>query len=235
MSDQTKTYTFIVRQDVLDAALFAAAIKDIRYYLNGVHIEDSHVVATDGHRIHIVRTGEVAGFPTQVTIPLPTLRAVKALKLTEVELTVTETQTPIDDPKSPGDTIIKRDFTFSLADMPFECVSKDGLKYPDWRRLIPTPLKDGEHAPTAVYNPEYLRDVARAARAIATGRKAPLKDAWARLVQTSQIQPSTFISEDSDGERVLTTLYAIVLPLRATPFTDEITTDTFTPLPYSNV
>ena len=41
----------------LKAVLLAAGKKDIRYYLNGVHVNKHHLVGTDGHRMHIVCHG----------------------------------------------------------------------------------------------------------------------------------------------------------------------------------
>lgn len=41
----------------LKAVLLAAGKKDIRYYLNGVHMTQHHLVATDGYRMHIVCHG----------------------------------------------------------------------------------------------------------------------------------------------------------------------------------
>lgn len=49
-----------IKQKDLKAVSIAMAVKDIRYYLQGVYIESNgavtRIVATDGHRLHIVQT-----------------------------------------------------------------------------------------------------------------------------------------------------------------------------------
>jgi DNA polymerase-3 subunit beta len=49
-----------IKQKDLKAVALAMAVKDIRYYLQGVYVESNgtmtRIVATDGHRLHIVQT-----------------------------------------------------------------------------------------------------------------------------------------------------------------------------------
>lgn len=49
-----------IKQKDLKAVAIAMAVKDIRYYLQGVYVESNgamtRIVATDGHRLHIVQT-----------------------------------------------------------------------------------------------------------------------------------------------------------------------------------
>ena len=49
-----------IKQKDLKAVALAMAVKDLRYYLQGVHVESNgattRIVATDGHRLHIVQT-----------------------------------------------------------------------------------------------------------------------------------------------------------------------------------
>jgi DNA polymerase-3 subunit beta len=49
-----------IKQKDLKAVSLAMAVKDIRYYLQGVYVESNgamtRIVATDGHRLHIVQT-----------------------------------------------------------------------------------------------------------------------------------------------------------------------------------
>ena len=72
----------------LKAVLLAAGKKDIRYYLNGVHVNKHHLVGTDGHRMHVVCHG--GDWPHDpVTIPRDACeRAIKG-KTTTLEITPT--------------------------------------------------------------------------------------------------------------------------------------------------
>lgn len=70
----------------LKAVLLAAGKKDIRYYLNGVHVTKHHLVATDGHRMHIVCHG--GDWPHEpVTIPRDACELAVKGKTTTLDLT----------------------------------------------------------------------------------------------------------------------------------------------------
>lgn len=72
----------------LKAVLLAAGKKDIRYYLNGVHVNKHHLVATDGHRMHIVCHG--GDWPHEpVTIPRTACDLAIKGKTTTLEITPT--------------------------------------------------------------------------------------------------------------------------------------------------
>ena len=72
----------------LKAVLLAAGKKDIRYYLNGVHVNKHHLVGTDGHRMHIVCHG--GDWPHEpVTIPRTACDLAIKGKTASLELTPT--------------------------------------------------------------------------------------------------------------------------------------------------
>ena len=72
----------------LKAVLLAASKKDIRYYLNGVHVTKHHLVGTDGHRMHIVCHG--GDWPHDpVTIPRDACELAVKGKTTTLEITPT--------------------------------------------------------------------------------------------------------------------------------------------------
>ena len=72
----------------LKAVLLAAGKKDIRYYLNGVHVTKHHLVATDGHRMHVVCHG--GDWPHDpVTIPRDACELAVKGKTTNLEITPT--------------------------------------------------------------------------------------------------------------------------------------------------
>lgn len=73
----------------LKAVLLAAGKKDVRYYyLNGVHVNKHHLVATDGSRMHIVCHG--GDWPHEpVTIPRTACELAIKGKTTTLEITPT--------------------------------------------------------------------------------------------------------------------------------------------------
>ena len=77
-----------IQTNHLKAVLLAAGKKDIRYYLNGVHVTKHHLVGTDGHRMHIVcHGGEWPHEP--VTIPRDACELAVKGKTASLELTPT--------------------------------------------------------------------------------------------------------------------------------------------------
>ena len=72
----------------LKAVLLAAGKKDIRYYLNGVHVNKHHLVGTDGYRMHVVCHG--GDWPHgPVTIPRDACELAIKGKAASLELTPT--------------------------------------------------------------------------------------------------------------------------------------------------
>ena len=111
----------------LDAVLYAAAVKDVRFYLCGVHIERADdaliYVCTDGHRMAVLRRSmAVDGWPS-VIIPQPTAAAMislcNAAAAGEVEL--------INEHASIGLRVGSVTLRSSLLDG----------KFPEWRRVLP--------------------------------------------------------------------------------------------------
>jgi len=129
----------------IKALLHFAAKKDIRYYLQGVHIEQgttgTYAVATNGHFIAIARIDTHAQTPASVIVGSDHLAsAIKGAKgaamigADGVRVTITTTA---------GETTVD---------------AIDG-RYPDWRRVIRAP-QTGEQA---YFNADYLALVQKAA------------------------------------------------------------------------
>lgn len=133
----------------------AMAVKDVRYYLNGMLIEhngkETRLVATDGHRIHAVlyrhEDGELCE-PTEFIIPDTLVKTIINVK------TGKKTNNMV---------------TLSIADGKVSALLPDGTEsvsklvdatYPDYRRVIPESCT-GEHAPL---NPDYIIDAFDSAR-----------------------------------------------------------------------
>lgn len=134
--------------NVLKAMLTHAGKKDIRYYLNGVFVDrtSGHVVATDGHRMLIVKL-DVGAWEAGKSYIMPREALAAALKLNGRAV-----ETLIDDSAAPA-----------LVIGGVNCTAIDG-RYPDWRRVVPASL-DGKIADGVAFDPQYLLE---AYKAIAT-------------------------------------------------------------------
>lgn len=138
-------------QSAIKAVSFAMAKNDIRYYLNGMCIqhngEETRIIATDGHRLHMVRVEHKDGLvidPIECIIPdtlvntIIKAKAPKHDKLREVHITID------------GDKVsaVLPDGTESIAKL------IDG-KFPDYTRVIP----DSFNGQPAQYNCDYVSDI----------------------------------------------------------------------------
>ena len=148
---------YTISTDDLKAVSLAMADKDIRCYLNGVLFElDStegyRLVATDGHRLHIVckRKAQAAD---SVIMPRDTVAHIIKQKTQAFELEII-----------PGATRSIKIRTVSG----FITVAEVGGKYPDYRRVMPKQLNPIE---PAHYQPEYLLDLAKAQKILGTAQQ----------------------------------------------------------------
>lgn len=130
----------------IKALLHFAAKKDIRYYLQGVQIEQGETgtfaVATNGHFIAIARIDTQAQAPASVIVGSDHLAA--AIKGAKGAAMI-----DVDGPK----VLIKT----GASEVTVQAV--DG-RYPDWRRVIRAP-QTGEQA---YFDPDYSATVQKAAR-----------------------------------------------------------------------
>ena len=127
----------------LAAAIPCAATKDIRYYLNSVHLEITsngtlHIISTNGHSLFAgkvdnpdwLKEAPAGGF--SITIPLDVVKA--ATKSKDKALTLEALENG----------------RYILGDHMFTAM---GGTYPDWRRVAK--LVEGEEQPSQ-FNPDYL-------------------------------------------------------------------------------
>lgn len=128
-----------IRTNDLKAVLLAAGKKDIRFYLNGIHVNSRHIVGTDGHRMHAIAHG--GDWPHDpVTIPREVVEL--AVKAKTVELTLT---------------------TEALGPVSYKPV--EGT-YPDYMRVLPAPTSVVSGERHVDVNPEYWRDAEKAIKLI---------------------------------------------------------------------
>lgn len=139
----------LINVTTLKALLLFAAKKDTRYYLNGVHFEQSAngtlAVATNGHCLAVARLDRDSAEPASFIVPREHLdNVVKSAKGGIDIVQVDATQC----------TILSSNgrITVPLCDG----------KFPDWRRVT-TPQQTGERG---YYDPEYAAMVNKAGQMV---------------------------------------------------------------------
>lgn len=152
-----------IKQNELQAVAYAMAVKDIRYYLNGVLLEtngaETRLVATDGHRLHAVVSFDDTALvvdPVQIILPGTFVKTLLKAKFGRH-----------------GEKV----FTLNIDGDKVSCVLPDGTEtvckaidgtFPDYLRVIPKSYS-GEYRPC---NPEYIMDAHDAYRAYFDFKKA---------------------------------------------------------------
>jgi DNA polymerase-3 subunit beta len=193
-------YTLTVSLATLRAARTHAAEKDVRYYLQGVYLDTTagKVVATDGHRLFAANARGVKSHYPAVIIPNETIDAAlkqftgeyargKSLGTVDVTVTVDESHLAIGTP------------TGSVTGK-----ALDG-RFPEWRRVVPTPDAVGEHVP-AVLNTQYLAD---ACEALSIARNLSKKAASQHAIRIHMRgEFPTIVTDNTIG------VLALVMPMR---------------------
>ena len=152
----------------LKAVLLAAGKKDIRFYLNGVHVNKHHLVAIDGHRMHIVCHG--GDWPHDpVTIPRTACELAIKGKTTTLDIT----------PAAIGPVSYQ----------------PTGGTYPDYTRVmagraaLAAGIEQGDML--TCIQPEYLKDADAAIKLVVGGKAhfamAKIKGSWVWSSPTLQV------------------------------------------------
>lgn len=122
-------------KEQLQALLMFAAKNDRRFYLNGIYSDTAgYLVATDGHRILYIKTGEPG-----LDVIIPREAAEAAVKMAKKGQEIPLTKTSI------GQVVYT----------PFDA------KYPDWRRVIPG-SDNLQPSPQCLFVWQYLTDAEKA-------------------------------------------------------------------------
>lgn len=146
---------FSIQQKNLKSVSLAMAVKDIRYYLQGVYFEtngaETRIVATDGHRLHMVieeNEGKLVSDVTTFIMPLDMVkRCVMAkgiIKNPSIEITYSPENGKIEARLPDGSSLVQ--------------FATDG-KFPDYRRIIPA--LDQAEPQVAIFNPDYVSDAVK--------------------------------------------------------------------------
>lgn len=143
-----------IAQKDLKAVSLAMAKNDVRYYLKGVYIEfnraETRIVATDGHRLHMVRTVDSSAMVIEpVTFIIPAdmvkhcLKAKAARHDKNPQITLHFSNGKVEAVLPDGST--------------FSAPALDGT-FPDYRRIIQQCVSGKSDIEAAVYNPRYVLD-----------------------------------------------------------------------------
>ena len=198
--------------DLLKAVALAQAKIDVRLQLHGVCIEPSgHMVATDGHRLHIGYQdvnphGSTPRIPTAVIVPAETVAIVTKIKARGYELTATLRASP-----AGGPTLSPRhpaSYYWTLGGVAFTPVD---AAFPDWRRVIPSDNPDGplgkpNDGSPLIYNPLYLADVQKAIWLLGVPKK--VKGSW---TAPEHVRDRTGVLTHADCAK---RFCAVVMPMR---------------------
>ena len=144
---------YTIATNDLKAVSLAMAKADIRYYLNGVlfeldNAEGYRLVATDGHRLHIVCKKKSTGMSQEIIMSSDTVK--QLCKLKETFFTV--------------EPLENRQIKITTISGVLTVQAVEG-KYPDYRRVMPTKIQQTE---VTHYIPDYLVDLAKAQKILGT-------------------------------------------------------------------
>jgi DNA polymerase III sliding clamp (beta) subunit (PCNA family) len=149
-----------IKTNELQAVSYAMAKGDIRYYLNGMLLEtdgagNHRLVATDGHRVHIVDNGLTKAEKTHI-IPREAVEQALKIKLSFVAF----------EALSETEGILKH----AAGGIQFKFVE---AKYPDYRRVLPEAL---DEIKAGKYDIDFLSDALKAMQAYRGGKKGVMLD-----------------------------------------------------------
>jgi len=145
-----------IRQKDLKAVALAMAVKDLRYYLQGVLIEGNgavtRIVATDGHRLHIVQIENAGAVSEPVAFIMPSDMVKHCLKVKA--------------PRGDSNPLICLDYESvggkieaRLPDGSSIVASAIDGKFPDYGRIVRDACLPMEGEPVAqVFNQSYVSD-----------------------------------------------------------------------------
>lgn len=137
-----------INTDVFAAASLFRGVEDIRYYLNGLHLETgangARLVGCDGHQLAVAKLEGC--FPDAVIlIPGSLVAAVKPKAKgkgpQQVVLEFTEGHQSYKKSGADKGTFIPRDITMTIGDITTTAKELDG-KYPEYRRVVPSEVSN---------------------------------------------------------------------------------------------
>ena len=138
----------------LEAVLFAASRDGSRFNLNGVLVEKARIVATDGHRLHMIDAGEDV-LPSEVPSK-PVILARTDLVDLQRSIKNGDRVTMKPDPEVRGSELVR----VLVADGKHSDVAVIDGEYPKYRDVLKS--TDGKPVATITINAHYLKDACMA-------------------------------------------------------------------------
>lgn len=133
-----------INSQQLRAAMVCQSVKDVRYYLNGVHIKGNYIEATDGHRaVRMKLANRVRGeYILKIKGRIP-----KCAKISKFEF-------------SNGENIVKHYDSFGDL-VSINTVELLQGKFPDIGEVIEKNKEEGESDSQYGFNAKYMGDMAK--------------------------------------------------------------------------
>ena len=174
---------------ILQAALIIAPKQDIRYYLNGVSVEQGKVIVTDGHRLLVIPY-EYNGDEFK-----PFIISGEALRRLHSQLSAKERRTglvTIDVAYSEASTDVSMTCYNAIAN---NC-SIDG-NFPEWRRVVPKDKTNHREdlTPYGIFDWDYMADFKKVAKILNPRESNPKLDLVADGHNTAMVK---FLTCESD-------------------------------------
>jgi DNA polymerase III sliding clamp (beta) subunit (PCNA family) len=150
----------IIKLNELQAVSYAMAKGDIRYYLNSILLEidaegNHRIVATDGHRVHIVDNG-LTKVAKSYIIPREAVEQALKIKLSFVTFKALSETEGI--------------FKHAAGGIQFKFIEG---RYPDYRRVIPESLQEIQ---AGQYDVNFLSDALKAMQAYKQKKQGVMLD-----------------------------------------------------------
>jgi len=156
-------FTLAQSKKVVKAFAKHAAKKDVRYYLQGIHFKNGEMVATDGSRMAILTSPEIASISRALdgcTIAT-TARNLDAIA-EMISSPIAETELFFD--KETG--VLKTPRNSYVIDSVVPQGTDFDVRYPDYRRVIPGDIKS--EFKMFAYNAKYIVDACSLVSAVHT-------------------------------------------------------------------
>lgn len=143
----------LININSIKAAAPFMSTEETRYYLCGMLFQKNLVVATDGHRLAVIKPVNYEGFDGEFIMPSDCIKKIISQKIPKTKTGYVQIDTEAKTAKVFSDHPEEaKGYAQSLGLFKYEPI--DG-KFPDWRRIIPA--TDKYETPTGfAVNPKYM-------------------------------------------------------------------------------
>ncbi len=185
-----------IPMQLLDAATYCAAVRDVRFYLNGIALDKGHIVSTDGHRGFACELKGVSPDMPQIIIPTDVVKFF--LKKVPTK-------------NRRGNCTLRFDFKTRQGEFTYEGLNAKEVflgtdaKYPDWQRIFPRSVDSEYKGIYPQFNWSYMYDFQKIQKAL--GGKGLLASLHPKSANEAALV--TFDNTDFDHAK------GVIMPMRA--------------------